>query len=244
MASPVAGPHHCIGGARAATDLMYRSLRARCETRGTLSLLELDEFYATFVDCFARGFHLFESIHRQCMCACAGSTDTPLASGTILSTLLRACLENSARHGFSLQVEHFGDPWLKKLFDVFAQYIRDHVNATADVQLTDAYADAATSLKGALSIPDLLKRDDVARILRACVAPFEAPAAGAAIAATAFSDYFNNHIATTEQIVGPHLSKITNREAAEFLRLVPIQVSTLLGPVEPDGTDWRVSVAS
>jgi len=239
MPSPVAGPHHCVGGARAATDLMYRSLRTRCETHGTLSLLELDEFYATFVDRFALGFQLFESIHRQCMCASAGSTDTPLARGTVLSTLLRACSENTARHSFSIQVEHFGDPWLHKLFDAFAQYIRDHVNARADVHLADAYADAATSLKGALSIEDLLKRDDVARILRVSVAPFEVPNAGDAIAAE-FCDFFNNYIAETERVTGPHHSKITKHEAADFLRLVPIQVSTLLRFVGQDEADWRV----
>ena len=61
MSNALPGPHHCIGTARAATEVVFRSLRAKCAAGGgTLSQHAIEELYANIIDSFSSGFDLFE----------------------------------------------------------------------------------------------------------------------------------------------------------------------------------------
>ena len=130
MSDELPGPHHCIGTARAVTEIVFRSLRAQCTAGGgTLSLEEIDSFYSRIIDSFSSGFDLFELRHRRCMDASLSSAAMPFARGKILSTFLRACGEKSAQATFSVQVERMGVEWIDLLFGGLARYVREHVHA-------------------------------------------------------------------------------------------------------------------
>ena len=140
MSDAVAGPHHCIGAARTASELIFRSLRAHCVSNGgSLSLSELESFYSKFINSFSSGFDLFEFVHHNCMDASASTAEMPFARDKILATLLRACGEKTARHAFSVQVELLGSTWISQFFDSFAEYIRQHLCVNADIRLINAY---------------------------------------------------------------------------------------------------------
>lgn len=228
MSATLPGPHHCIGAARAVTDLLFRGLCARCASSGgSLSLGELEEFYSTFINRFSAGFDLFESMHQHCMDASASTAANPLARDKILATLLRACGEKAARHAFSLQIDEFGSTWIDKLFDGFAEYVRQHMCVNADTRLIKAYVDAAAILKTRLSIEKLLTQDAVQCVLRECVIPSD-PTGALEPVAKQVSDCVNDHIAKQAGIAGPQLSKITEDQARSFLMLLRLKVKVAL----------------
>ena len=66
MSDELPRPHHCIGTARAVTEIVFRGLRAECAASGgTMSLVEIENFYSRIIDSFSSGFDLFELRHTD-----------------------------------------------------------------------------------------------------------------------------------------------------------------------------------
>ena len=84
MSDELPGPHHCIGTARAVTELVFRGLRAECAASGgTMSLVEIENFYSRIIDSFSSGFDLFELRHSRCMDASLSRAAMPFARSTL-----------------------------------------------------------------------------------------------------------------------------------------------------------------
>ncbi len=232
MSNALPGPHHCIGTARAATEVVFRSLRAKCAAGGgTLSQHAIEELYANIIDSFSSGFDLFESIHHNCMAASLSIAEMPFDRDRILATMLRACGEKSARHVFALQLEFLGPTWLGRFFDGFAQFVRQQFCGNADIRLINAYVDlAAASPDGQLSIEQLLRRDAVQAVLHECILPF-APTDAPEQMAKPACDAINAYTAAKSLITEPHVSKITEDQACRFLSMLPHQLEVALKPV-------------
>jgi hypothetical protein len=228
MSDELPGPHHCIGTARAVTEIVFRRLRAQCAAGGgSLSPEELESCYSQIIDSFTSGFDLFELRHHQCMDASLGIAEMPFARDKILATFLRACGEKSARAVFSLQVEHLGMAWIGQLFDSLAHYVREHVHANIDGRLIDAYVETAKIPKIKLTIEELLKQEAVQHILLECVTAFETPGAPESIVKE-ISDWVNDSVAGLRGVAGPHVCKITEDETRRFLTLLPRQLRATL----------------
>jgi hypothetical protein len=228
------GPHHCIGTARAVTDVVFRSLRAKCTAAGgTLSMREVEDLYANIIGSFSSGYDMFETVHHNCMAASLGIAEMPFARDRILATLLRAGGEKSARHAFALQVEFLGPIWLGRFFDGFAQFVRQHHCNNADIRLINAYVDAAASTPNShLSIEQLLQQDAVHAVLHECVQPF-APTGAPNAMAKPVCDAINANTAAKSHIAEPHVSKITEDQARRFLRMLPRELQVALTPPAP-----------
>jgi hypothetical protein len=231
MSNALPGPHHCIGTARAATEVVFRSLRAQCVAAGgTLSQHAIEELYANIIGSFSSGFDLFESIHHNCMAASLSIAEMPFARDRILATMLRACGEKSARHVFALQLEYLGPTWLGRFFDGFAQFVRLEFCGNADIRLINAYVDAvAAASDRQLSIEQLLRRDAVQAVVRECILPF-APTAAPEQMAKPACDAINAYIAAKSLITEPHVSKITEDQACRFLCMLPHELDVTLKP--------------
>jgi hypothetical protein len=165
MAEELPGPHHCIGNARAVTEIIFRGLRAQCAASGgDLSLEALDSFYSRFIESFSSGFDLFESRHHRCMDASLGMASMPFARSNILATFLRGCGEKSARAAFSFQVERLGMEWIDHFFRGLAHYLHQQFPTNIDTRLVDAYVHTAAMPKVTLTIRELLKQEPVQQI--------------------------------------------------------------------------------
>ena len=220
MSKLCAGPHHCIGTARAVCDLMFRSLRIHCTSNGgNLSLSDLERFYPHFIGNMSAGFDMFESGHQRCMDASASAAENPFARGVILATLLRACGERSAQRAFSIQIDHCGAEWTKQFFDDFARYIQAHMRTNVELRLIDAYVDVAATPKTEMSVSELLKHESIQGVLRDCLFRFEEPGWRAAVSKQ-FCDFVNELGARARNIGEAHISKITDEQVRSFLRLL------------------------
>jgi hypothetical protein len=205
MPDSSAGLQHYIGASRITTDIIFRDLHARCMSAGGhLSLSELENARRRFLANFPSGFDLF-----------------------ILSTLLRACSERSARHAFARQAEHFGPTWIGWFYDGLAQYVRDRASVSADRRLIKAYVAAATRHGHDLSFRHLLIDGEVQNVMRECVTIFGAPNAPETVVCD-LGNFINSFTAERGHIGGPHLSKITDRQTQLFLTLLPCETHTVL----------------
>jgi len=172
MAETLPGPHHCLGAARAAADIVYRSLHAQCVARGgTLSVEDLEHCYAEIIEGFSCGFDIFEQRHLNCMHASMSIAEMPFTRERILATILRACGEAAARQVFAPQAEQYDEDWLRPFFDGFAHYVRQHLCADADQRLTAAYIEAGLTHKGKITLGGLLSHKIVLNVLRDCARP-------------------------------------------------------------------------
>jgi hypothetical protein len=233
MSDKLPGLHHCISTARAATEVVFRSLRAQCIASGgtlDLSLNELEAFHLKFIDSFSSGYDLFESRHHQCMNASTSLAAMPFAREIILATLLRACGDKSACAAFSLQVEKLGMAWINELFDSLAQYVCEHVNANIEARLIKAYAETSIIPKINLTISELLKQEAVQQIMLECVSAFEVAGAPESITKE-ICDWINKVVAGKRGVVRPHVCKITENQTRFFLTLLPRQVRATLNGI-------------
>jgi len=224
------GPHHCIGAARTATDVVFRDLHARCVAAGgNLSLAELESAQKHFLESFVSNFSVFETIHADCLQASGGTAAPIFSRDKILASLLLACTDKAARYAFSVQVAHFGQSWLEQFFDGFAQFIRDSILPSADQRLIAAYVGAAGRMKSRLSIDAFLKQHDVQLVLRECLAALDKDGAVDTMAAKA-GIVINNAIALRNSISGPDLRKVTDNEMKRFLVTASWQIDSVLVP--------------
>jgi hypothetical protein len=218
------GPHHCIGTARAVTDVVFRSLHTQCLARGgTLSLKELELFHSKIIDSLSSGFNLFEVRHHQCMNASLAISDMPYARDKILATLLRECAEKSACDAFWLQIERSGMKLIGGLFDSLALYVHDHGDATIEGRLIKAYVETAATPHVKLTIKELLKHDGVSDTLLDCATAFGAHSARESIA-TEICDSINKLAAGSGGIDGSHVHRVTEAPMRSFLTLLPGQI--------------------
>jgi hypothetical protein len=224
------GPHHCIGAARTATDVVFRDLHARCVAAGgNLSLAELESTHKHFLESFVSNFSVFETIHADCMHVSASTAAPIFSRDKILASLLLACTDRAARYAFSVQVAHFGQPWLEQFFDGFAQFVRESIPSNDEQRLIAAYVEAAGRMKSRLSIEAFLKQNDVQLVLRECLAVLDNAGAVDAMAAKA-GIVVNNAIALRNSIAGPDLRKVTDNEVKRFLATASWQIDSALVP--------------
>lgn len=173
MSNVLPGPHHCIGAARTAADIVYRMLHARCITHGgALSVEDLERCYAEILDSFASGFDIFERRHSLCMEASCSTAEMPFARDRILATILRACGERAARQAFQTPVELLAEAWLRPFFNGFADHVRRQICIDADQRLSAAYVEASLAATGRITLADLLRHRIVQNVLRDCTRPF------------------------------------------------------------------------
>jgi hypothetical protein len=245
MLNPLPGPHHCIGTARIVTDIVFRSLRAKCAASGgSLSLGELESYYAQIINSFSAGFDIFELRHHNCMDASLSTVEMPFARDKILATLLRACGEKSACAAFSVQIERSGAEWIGQFFRGFAQYVRQQIHTNIDGRLVNAYVEAATIPKIDLTIAELLRQKSVRHILLECVAVFETVDLSESLVKKV-SDCVNHSIAEQKKIGTPHPCKVTEHEMHRFLALLPRQFRAALNaaPAAGHATEPPIAVA-
>ena len=241
MAHELPGLHHCIGTARAVTDIVFRSLRAECAASGgSLSLKEVEALHSRIVGSFSSGLDLFELGHHRCMGASLSLANMPFERDKILATLLRACGEKSACAAFSPSVERLGEDWINDLFDSLAQYVRERVRTNIDIRLVDAYVDTATIPLIKLTIDELLNQGSIQRALLECVTVFEAPGGPEALAKDV-CDYVNKYIADRRGIGGPHVCKVTESETQRFLTLLPPQIRATIGLITETVAELSIS---
>lgn len=245
MSDELPGPHHCIGITRTVTDIVFRGLRAHCTAGGgNLSLADLDSFHSKIIESFSSGFDLFEHRHHHCMAVSFGEAPMPFARSKILSTLLMACGEKSARAAFSFQVERLGGEWIDQFFGSLAHYVHQSVHTDIDARLITAYVDTATKPKTTLTITELLKQEAVQHILLECVtAAFEVPGAPESIA-NDICDSVNCFVARERGVDGPHVCKVTRDQICRFLTLFPRQLSAMINamPASELINDQSISV--
>jgi hypothetical protein len=158
----------------------------------------------------------------------AGATaPTFFARENILASVLFVCGHRAARSAFPNQITRFGAPWLNQFFGGFAEYVRQHVCATADDRLLKAYAIAGGKLGAKLAVTDLLKEPGTLEVLNECFMPFIVPDAPTVLAAR-LSDGVSVHIASARGIPKPDLSKVTEQEMRNFLTWLPPQINLVL----------------
>jgi hypothetical protein len=226
MSDELPGPHHCIGTARAVTELVFRGLRAECAASGgTMSLVEIENFYSRIIDSFSSGFDLFELRHSRCMDASLSRAAMPFARSKILATLLRACGEKSADAAFSVQIGRLGVEWIDQLFGALAHYVRRHVAFDFEARLITAYVDTATMNKAMpLTIDELLRQTAVQNILLDCVTEAFDRHDAPELVTRAVCDSINEFMTEQRGIEGPHVCKVTESESSRFLTLLPRQL--------------------
>jgi hypothetical protein len=227
------GPHHCAAVGGAVAEMVFRYLKARCQTAGgNLSEADIEAARSHFLASFPNAFNFFDSNNQRCMEASGSTAPAPFQQDTILGSLLLACGQKAARNAFDLQVARFGAPWLAQFFGGFAQYVREKICADADERLFKLYAAASLKYGAKLSVNDLLKEEAVQRVMRECLAPFVAGDAAGTLSAP-LSDTISMYIATQRGIPKPDISKVTDQQVQNFLTWLPPQVMLALSATGP-----------
>lgn len=223
MSEALPGPHHCLGTARAAADIVYRSLHAQCVARGgVLSVEDLEHCYTEIIDSFSSGFDIFERRHLMCMHVSISMAEMPFTRERILTTVLRACGETAARQVFAPQVEELDEAWLRPFFDGFAHYIREHLCADADQRLIAAYVEAGLTHKGKIGLGELLNHKIVLNVLRDCGRPLaEQPIPSGLV--DQICDSLNGHAARHAATTETSPISVGAEQMATFLTLLARQ---------------------
>jgi hypothetical protein len=242
MPSDLPGPHHCIGTARTVVDVAFRTLRAKCAARGgNLSLEELDKYCAQIGESISSGFGLFELRQHSCMCASMGIAEMPFARDKILATLLCACVEQSARAAFSLQIDRFGTQWIGELFDSLAEFVHGHVHGDIDTRLIKAYVETAAIPNIKLTIKELLKREAIKNALRESITVFEMPGAADLTVRELTNAVNQSFVKRNFKDSSP--CTVTEGEMRRFLILLPQQLRATLNAT-PAGAPFAESATS
>ena len=225
MSEALPGPHHCLGTARTAADIVYRSLHAQCVARGgVLSVEDLEHCYAEIIDSFSSGFDIFERCHLTCMHASISMAEMPFSRERILATVLRACGEAAARQVFAPQVEQLDEAWLRPFFDGFAHYVRQHLCADADQRLTAAYVEAGLTHKGKIGLDELLDHKIVLNVLGDCGRPLaEQPVPSGLV--DQICDSLNGHAAGQAATADAPPISVGAEQMASFLALLARQIA-------------------
>jgi hypothetical protein len=216
----IRGSHHCIGTSRITADAIFGIIHSRAVANGgTISIEAINDAKAQFIESLPSGIDLFEKINRECMAASKSTAPDPFSSDMILSTLLAACGDGSAKHAFKIQLEHCGNKWLDYFFQGFAQNVQKNLGGKTWGRLRAAFVHSAEKRKGNTQISDLLNRNEVKEVLLECISPFSKSleldefikSTGATI---------NNYIANTYTIAGPFIAKITDDQMKRFITML------------------------
>lgn len=223
------GPHHCAAVGTSTAELIFRHLMTRCQAAGgQLTAAELESARAQFFQGLPGAFPFFEQSNQRCMEASAATAPPVFATDTMLATLLMTALQKAARTAFQMQVNRFGDIWVRQFFNGMSAYIRQHVCTEADARLRKVYAALSVAKGAKLSVADLMHDDAVRKLLRECVAPFLRPDAGERLAIVS-ADQISQVIATQRGLAKPDISKVTDQEMRGFLTWLPSQLTVAIG---------------
>jgi len=210
------GCHHCIGAADAATDQIVRILRNRAIANGgMISVEEITKAHAQFNESLSSSIDSVETIYQECMEASESHAPDPFSRGMILSTLLSACGERSARQVFKAQIEKCGVEWLGCFFYAMGKLCRDNISDASKVNLIIAYVDAALKFKSNLSASDLVNDTRIKEILIECIGPFFETARLDEVS-KATSDRVNKFITTKYNFTGPYIATITTDQMKHY----------------------------
>ncbi len=223
------GPHFCVGLGKSVGEMIFRYLQARCQSAGgTITLADLDEAKAHFINTFPNAFDFFEMVNQSCMQASSATAPDAFGRDYILAHMLLTCGQKPARRAFDMQVGRFGATWLNQFFGGLAQFVRNRV-ADADDRLVKAYAMAAIRFGTKLTISDLVRNETFQPVLRECLSPLiDSPIDQAG----PLSDQVSIYIATQRGIPKPDVSKVTEQQMRNFLGWFPPQAAlTLTGSV-------------
>jgi hypothetical protein len=217
-----------MASATAVAEMIFRYLHSRCAASGgTMTAADLDAARVHMSQSLPNAFNFFEAINQRCMEAAAATAPTFFAKENILASLLFTCGHRAARSAFPNQITRFGPPWLNQFFGGFAEYVRQHVCASADDRLIKAYAMAAAKYGAKLGITDLLKEPSTLEVMHECFAPLMLADAPTLYAAK-LSDVASFFIAAARGIPKPDISKVTEQEVRSFLTWLPPQIQIAL----------------
>jgi hypothetical protein len=157
----------------------------------------------------------------------------------ILSTLLLACGEKSARQVFKAQIEKCGVGWLGCFFYAIGKICRDNLSRASKINLIVAYADAAVKFKSNLSASDLLNDTRIKETLLECIEPFS-ETAGLDEKSKSTSDRVNKFIATKYNFTEPYIATITTEQMKQyFIMLQRATESALHAALGADSNERR-----
>jgi hypothetical protein len=220
------GSHHCIGTGRAVADLIFKMLHSHAvENGGMISADDILSVKAQFILDLPLGMDLFERINQECMHASGSAAPDPFSQDHILSTLLLACGEGSARHAFNLQIAKCGPNWLNYFFQGLAEVAQKNLRQESWQDLIAAYVQAAEIYKANMQVLDVIARNDV-RILSDSIAPLYEMFESNQIVPT--SSTINNFIARQYKFTGPRIVKITDDQIRRFLTMLSKEMSLKL----------------
>lgn len=223
------GPHHCAAVDVPTAELIFKHLLSRCQAAGgQLTTADLETARVQFFQGLPGAFQFFEQSNERCMEASGGAALAPFSNETLLATLLMTALQKAARTAFTMQVNRFGDVWVRQFFLGMAAYVRQHVCTDADARLRKVYAGLSVSKGAKLAVSDLMQHDTVRKILRECLAPFLRADAGEKLA-IASADVVSQVIAVQRGIPKPDISKVTDQEMRGFLTWLPSQAAVAIG---------------
>ena len=180
-----------------------------------ISVEDITNARVDIIESLSSSVDSFEKIHQECMDASGSYAPDPFSRDMILSTLLLACGERSAKQVFKVQIEKCGPEWLGYFFYAFAKVARDHLSHESKVHLIIAYADAAGKIKSNLTVSNLLNEAGIKQIILECVASIsKAIEIDEAFKST--SDRVNEFIATKYNFTGPYITKITADQMKQY----------------------------
>jgi hypothetical protein len=210
------GCHHCIGAAHTVTETIFRIIESRAIANGgMISVEDITNARVDIIESLSSSVDSFEKIHQECMDASGSYAPDPFSRDMILSTLLLACGERSAKQVFKVQIEKCGPEWLSYFFYAFAKVARDHLSHESKVHLIIAYADASGKFKSNLTVLNLLNEAGIKEILLECVASIS-KAAEIGEVSKSTCGRVNEFIATKYNFTGPYITKITTDQMKQY----------------------------
>lgn len=226
----IRGSHHCIGTSRIILDAIFGVIHSRAIAfGGTITVKEILDAKAQFIESLPSGIDLFEKINRECMEASNSTAPDLFSRDMILATLLSACGEGSAEYAFKLQIQQCGMRWMNYFFEGMAQAVGKNISQEERGQLIDAFVHAAEKHKANMQVSDLVHRKDVQEILLECIAPFSRTVEIDEIV-KATSAEINNYICTKYKIRGPHIARITDDQMKRYLTMLPNEFYVTFSP--------------
>ena len=155
----LAGPHHCIGTARAVVDLVFQQLSDMCSGKDEcLTRSDLKNLHAALVDSLAAGrLPWMQDVFKRCMDARMQARVT-LERDSIVAVVLGLWLGDTIGDVFAAQVARGGPAWQPLFLDAVGRCIVRYITPQIGARLFSAYARLASRYGADLSVSDL-KRD-------------------------------------------------------------------------------------
>lgn len=237
----IRGCHHCIGTSRILIDAIFSVIHSRAIANGgVISAKAVMDAKAQLIETLPSSVDLFETINRECMAASKSTAPDPFSHDMILSTLLAASAEGSAKHVFKLQIEHCGANWLNYFFQAFAKCAQKNLSQASWKHLIATFVQVAETKKANMQVSDLLHQNQVKETLLECIAPFYKTLGLDEIVKSTAAE-IDSYLSRQYNITGPFIAKITDHQMKHFLEMLREEMPL---KVRPSVTDNNMSVAS